>query len=79
MTTATVRSEHLVLSLLLTEPVTVSGTAPLYNHLTEEYVKVSVAPVCVNYKVATDQALTKVVSSGTAYTSSDIDYTVKVG
>jgi alkaline phosphatase D len=42
-------------------------------------VKVSVAPVCVNYKVATDQALTKVVTSGTAYTSSDIDYTVKVG
>ncbi|KAE9989457.1 hypothetical protein EG327_002649 [Venturia inaequalis] len=58
--------------------ITVSGTAPLYNHETEQYVKISTAPVCVNYNVATDKAMTKVVSKGTAYTSSDIDYTVKV-
>ncbi|QDS72810.1 hypothetical protein FKW77_006619 [Venturia effusa] len=56
---------------------TVSGTAPLYNHQTEEYVRVSTAPVCVNYNVATDKAMSKIVAKGTAYTSSDIDYTVK--
>ena len=58
--------------------VTVTGTVPLYNHDTEEYVDVSVAPVCVDYKVAKDSAMKNVVSSGQAYTSSDIDYTVKV-
>jgi len=34
--------------------------------------------VCVDYHVATDSAMKHVVSSGTAYTSSDIDYTLKV-
>jgi hypothetical protein len=58
--------------------VTVSGTVPLYNHDTAEYVAVSVAPVCVDWKVYSDSALKTVVSSGQAYTSSDIDYTVKV-
>lgn len=60
------------------DSVTVSGTAPLYNHETESYVRISTAPVCVNYKVATDEALCDVVTSGQAYTTSDIDYTVKV-
>ncbi|KAL2356927.1 phosphodiesterase/alkaline phosphatase D precursor [Cryomyces antarcticus] len=58
--------------------ITVSGYVPLYNHDTAEYVKASNAPVCVNYKVGLDQNFTRVISSGTAYTSSDIDYTVKV-
>lgn len=58
--------------------ITVSGTVPLYNHDTEEYVAVSVAPVCVDWKVAKDSGMKSVVSSGQAYTSSDIDYTVKV-
>lgn len=58
--------------------VTVSGYVPLYNHDTEQYVRASTAPVCVEYSVATDEALSSVVDSGTAYTSSDIDYTVKV-
>jgi alkaline phosphatase D len=58
--------------------ITVSGNVPLYSHETEEYVKASKAPVCVGYKVATDAAMTNCVDSGTAYTSSDIDYTVKV-
>jgi len=58
--------------------VTVTGTAPLYNHDTEEYVDVSVVPVCVDYKVAKDSAMKNIVSSGQAYTSSDIDYAVKV-
>jgi alkaline phosphatase D len=58
--------------------VTVSGNVPLYNHDTAEYVKVSKAPVCVNYKVACDKDLKEVVDTGRIYTSSDIDYTVKV-
>lgn len=58
--------------------ITVSGNVPLYSHETEEYVKASKAPVCVDYKVSTDAALKNCVDSGTAYTSSDIDYTVKV-
>lgn len=63
----------------LTELVTVSGTVPLFNHEMEAYALVSTAPVCVNYRVATDANLVNVVTSGTVYTSSDIDYTVKVG
>ena len=63
---------------------TVSGYVPLYNPVpiygdgngTEP---ASTAPICVSYKVATDKKLTKVVDSGTAYTSSDVDYTLKVG
>lgn len=58
--------------------VTVSGHVPLYNHDTEEYVSVSKAPVCVQYKVASDKGCNQVVDHGTVYTSSDIDYTVKV-
>jgi alkaline phosphatase D len=58
--------------------VTVEGYVPLYNHETAEYVKASKAPVCVQYKVAKDSKLQSVVDSGTIYTSSDIDYTVKV-
>lgn len=58
--------------------VTVSGYVPLYNHDTQQYVSVSKAPVCVDYTVASDEELANVVDSGTAYTSSDVDYTVKV-
>lgn len=58
--------------------VTVSGYASLYNHDTQQYVSVSTAPVCVDYKVAPDNAFENVVDSGTVYTSSDVDYTVKV-
>ncbi|TAQ88966.1 hypothetical protein B7494_g2706 [Chlorociboria aeruginascens] len=58
--------------------VTVSGYVPLYNHETAEYVKASKAPVCVQYKVAKDFTFKKVVDQETIYTSSDIDYTVKV-
>lgn len=52
-----------------------SGYVPLYFHGPAQ---VSTAPICVEYKVATDQALLKLVSRGRAFTSSDIDYTVKV-
>ncbi|KAJ4391262.1 hypothetical protein N0V93_004879 [Gnomoniopsis smithogilvyi] len=58
--------------------VTVSGYVPLYNHETQQYVSVSKAPVCVDYVVASDEDLISVVDSGTVYTSSDVDYTVKV-
>ncbi|KAF2203455.1 hypothetical protein GQ43DRAFT_479007 [Delitschia confertaspora ATCC 74209] len=58
--------------------LTVSGYAPLFNHETERYVKVSKAPVCVEWKAASDKELKHVVDSGKVYTSSDIDYTVKV-
>ena len=63
---------------------TVTGDVPLYNPVpiqdqaVEKLPPASKAPVCIKYKVATDQALTKVVASGTAYTSSDVDYTLKV-
>lgn len=58
--------------------VTVSGYAPLFDHDNEKYVTVSKSPICVEYKVASDEDLTQVVDSGTVYTSSDVDYTVKV-
>jgi alkaline phosphatase D len=38
----------------------------------------SKAPVCVSYKVSTAEDFSCVVDHGTAYTSSDIDFTVKV-
>lgn len=57
---------------------TVSGHVPLYDHDAQRYVSVSKAPVCVEYRVTSDQELADVVDSGTVYTSSDVDYTVKV-
>lgn len=56
---------------------TVSGYVPLYNHGPVQ--NVSTAPVCVEYKVAKTADFKHVESKGTVYTSSDIDYTVKVG
>lgn len=58
--------------------VTVSGYVQLYDHDNEKFVKVSKAPICVQYKVSSDENLSKVVDSGEVYTSSDVDYTVKV-
>lgn len=58
--------------------VTVSGYVPLYDHSTEEYVAASNAPVCVDWEIGTSKDLKHVVDSGTVYTSSDIDYTIKV-
>lgn len=57
--------------------VTVEGPVPVYGHETEPYVRVSRAPVCVEYKVGTDQDLNSVADSGTMWTSSDVDYTLK--
>lgn len=58
--------------------ITVSGYVPLYSHETDQYVKASKAPICVSYKISTDAELKGCVDEGKAYTSSDIDYTVKV-
>lgn len=58
--------------------VTVSGTAGYFNHDTDKYVEASKSPVCVDWKIATSDDFASVVDSGTVYTSSDIDYTVKV-
>lgn len=46
--------------------------------LTHSLVRVSTAPVCVNYRVATERDMENIVTAGQVYTSSDIDYTVKV-
>ncbi|CAO2652537.1 Nn.00g008200.m01.CDS01 [Neocucurbitaria sp. VM-36] len=58
--------------------LTVTGYAPLYDHDNEKYVQVSKAPICVEYKVSSDKDITKIVDSGKVYTSSDVDFTVKV-
>lgn len=61
---------------------TVSAYVPLYNPVPiynqSEIAPPSTAPVCVSYKVGLDDAFARVVDSGMAYTSSDVDYTLKV-
>lgn len=62
------------------------GLVPLYNPVpiysrnedAEEQAAMSNAPVCLEYKVSEDESFKHIASEGTAYTSSDIDYTVKV-
>lgn len=61
--------------------VTVDGLSPLYNHETERYIKADPNPICVEWKVfksKCSKGADNVVVSGKAYTTSDIDYTVKV-
>ena len=58
--------------------ITVSGFAPLYNHDTDTYIKSSQSPVSVDWSISQSADLSSPVASGTAYTSSDIDYTLKV-
>ncbi|KAI8948233.1 PhoD-like phosphatase [Xylaria longipes] len=58
--------------------ITVSGYVPLYDHSTEQYVASSNAPVCVDWEIGTSKSFEHIVDSGTVYTSSDIDYTIKV-
>lgn len=64
-----------------TSNVTVEGTVDLYSHETEAYIKADANPICVDWKVFEadgDEASKKVVSEGKGYTTSDIDYTIKV-
>ncbi|KAI1637272.1 PhoD-like phosphatase-domain-containing protein [Biscogniauxia mediterranea] len=58
--------------------VTVSGYVPLYDHSTDQYIASSNAPVCVDWKISDSDSLNNIADSGTAFTSSDIDYTIKV-
>lgn len=65
--------------------VTVTGTVPLYNHDTEQYIAADANPVCVEWEVWEESSGSDngtcagpSVASGTAYTTSDIDFTVKV-
>ncbi|KAL9594562.1 MAG: hypothetical protein Q9219_006965 [cf. Caloplaca sp. 3 TL-2023] len=59
--------------------VTVEGPVPLYNHDTETYIQADANPICVNWRVIRKgDNRTAPVSSGTAYTTGDIDYTIKV-
>lgn len=62
---------------------TVSGYVPLFNPVpiygdADQHRPPSNAPICINWAIASDDAMSQVVNHGTAYTSSDIDYTVKV-
>lgn len=58
--------------------LTVTGYAPLFDHDNEKYVQVSKSPICVEYKVSSEKDLTQAVDTGKVYTSSDVDFTVKV-
>ncbi|KAB5543076.1 PhoD-like phosphatase [Coniochaeta sp. 2T2.1] len=58
--------------------VTVSGHVDLFSHEVDDYIKASKAPVCVDWKISTTKDLKTLANSGTAYTSSDVDFTVKV-
>ncbi|KAJ2901820.1 alkaline phosphatase [Zalerion maritima] len=62
--------------------VTVSGYVDLYSHETDEYVVSSKAPVCVGWKIgkgaSSGTGIGDVTDDGTAYTSSDVDFTIKV-
>lgn len=60
------------------ENITVSGIAPLFDHDNDGYVAKSDSPVCVAWKISTSENFTEVADSGTVFTSSDVDYTVKV-
>ncbi|KAJ4010580.1 hypothetical protein NW752_005255 [Fusarium irregulare] len=56
---------------------TVDGTAGLYSHETKKYINADPNPICVDWEVKSSDG-ENVVSSGRAYTTSDIDYTIKV-
>jgi alkaline phosphatase D len=58
--------------------ITVTRFVELYSHETEAYVNSSKALVCVNWLIAVENTMAPVADSGTAYTSSNIDFTVKV-
>lgn len=58
--------------------VTVSGTAPMYDRENDRYVAVSKAPVCVEYRVSEKNDMKMAVDKGEVWTSSDVDWTVKV-
>lgn len=59
--------------------ITVEGNVPYFSHETERYIRMSSSPICVDWRVSTASDMTgPPIASGRAYTTSDIDYTVKV-
>lgn len=52
------------------------GLVPIYDHPEAE--QPSDKAACVEYRVASDEKMSNVVDQGTAHTSSDVDYTIKV-
>lgn len=56
----------------------VNGTEPLYSHETEKFIEADKNPVCVDWKVYEQGKPNDVVRQGKAYTTADIDYTIKV-
>lgn len=58
----------------------VDGSAPLFSHETEKFIEADPNPICVEWKVSEGglNETREAVASGKAYTTSDIDYTVKV-
>lgn len=60
--------------------ITVEGFVPLFNHDNTAYIRMSSSPICADWRVTTSPNMQGAsVSSGRAYTTSDIDYTMKVG
>lgn len=62
--------------------ITVEGIADYFSHETEKYIKMSKSPICIEWQISTipDDLFSceSVTAKGRAYTTSDIDYTVKV-
>lgn len=63
--------------------VPVEGTVPLWSHETDRFAKADPNPICVEWKVFEiddddDDEARRPVTCGRAYTTSDVDYTVKV-
>lgn len=58
--------------------VPVTGPVGLYNHDMETYVSRSAHPVCVEWRVFAQKNSTQAVDKGEVWTSSDVDWTVKV-
>ena len=59
--------------------VTVEGDVELYSHETERWIEASTRPICVDWTVHEDAELSgEAIASGRGYTTSDIDYTLKV-
>lgn len=58
----------------------INGTTPLHSHETEKFVEADHHPVCVSWEVFEEGQLDSQApkASGKAYTTSDIDYTIKV-
>lgn len=56
----------------------ISGTEKLFSHETEKFVEADPNPVCVDWKVYEHGKPDEVADEGQAYTTADIDYTVKV-